>query len=340
MTTLVTGDPHFSASPRDAYRWRFLEETLPALITEHNVSRLIILGDLTEAKDGHPAALVNRLVDGLAAIAAAAPIYVLRGNHDYRAEDVPFFRFLGHIPRVRWINAPTRLKLRGLGDCMFLPHSAHPVEEWTAAGVPTMRADWFFCHATFEGTKTETGHRLSGVPRSIFPRGARVVSGDIHHPHNWYVGAPYRVDAGDDYEPRVFVLDGKGKRSVPVPGPQKLRLTLSGRDPLGALAMRHPLAGVLPGPQAGDVVKVRVELPEGSELSRAEVRAQVRAWADAAGVQLFATEIIAPKASSAVSSSRAQHRASDADLVRAYAKKMGKGKTTVAAGLKIVEETT
>jgi hypothetical protein len=37
---------------------------------------------------------------------------------------------------------------------------------------------------------------------------------------------------------------------------------------------------------------------------------------------------------------RDRHRSSDADLVRAYAKKMGKAdKTTVAAGLKIVEET-
>lgn len=339
MTTLVTGDPHFSANPRDSYRWKFLEETLPQMIAEHGVNRVLILGDLTEQKDGHPSMLVNRLVDGIAALAkCAGNIYVLKGNHDYRAEDVPFFRFLRHIPRVRWINKPTRLNLIGLGDCMFLPHAGDCVKEWTQEGVPTMKVDWFFCHATFDGTKTETGHSLSGVPRSIFPQGSRVVSGDIHTPHDWYVGAPYSVDFGDSYDPRVLILDGTKKKSIPVPGPQKRLITASGLEPLLELHAgkhsRKSTAHVNPG----DIVKVRVEIPAGTDVSRADVRARVRDWAARNGVELGVTEVLSPRAASGAVTTRRSHKASDEELVRAYAKKMGKGKSTVAAGLKIMEK--
>jgi hypothetical protein len=336
MPTLATADLHVAASPRDAYRWQFLESTLPRLIAEYVADRVLILGDLTEAKDGHSAALVNRLVDGIAAIAEETPVYILKGNHDYIAEGVPFFRHLRHLPRVHWINAPTRLKLRGLGDCLLLPHTRN-LEDW----VDSMREDhdWFFCHQTFGGADLGSGRRAEGAAPP-FTKGARVVSGDIHAPQRLgpvtYVGAPYTVDFGDNYTPRVLLLEDHRMKSIPVPGPQKRLVTLSGRDPLAALSMRHPLAATLPI-QSGDVVKVRVELPPRAEVSRAEVRARVREWADAAGVELYTTEVIAPRAATA-KASRDRHRASDTDLVRAYAKKMKKGKATIAVGLKIMEQ--
>ena len=87
----------------------------------------------------------------------------------------------------------------------------------------------------------------------------------------------------------------------------------------------------------GDVVKVRVELPTKSDISRTEARAAAREWAEQRGVELYAVEVVSPKA--VPTRARDRHRASDADLVRAYAKKMNKGKATVAAGLKLAEET-
>lgn len=340
-TTLATADPHFSSNPRDSYRWKFLEETLPALIAEHAVERVLVLGDLTEAKTGHSAELVNRLSDGFARIAELADVVLHKGNHDYLAEDVPFFRYMGHLPRVRWINEPTRLKLRGLGDCMFFPHSHKWSECWAAAGGPGMQLDWFFCHQTFCGADLGYGRRAEGTA-APFPKGARVVSGDVHSPQKIgpviYVGAPYLIDFGDAYEPRVLLLEGGKARSVPVPGPQKRLMVLSGRDPLAALPgkLKHPLNDALPQINAGDVVKTRVELPAGSEYSRADIRASVREWAEKVGVELYAVEVIAPK--TGPTRARAVHRSTDAELVRAYAKRMKKGKATVAAGLKIAEE--
>lgn len=334
MTTIATGDIHLSANPRDEYRWKFVEETLPSLARERGARRVVILGDLTEQKEGHRAPLVNRLVDAVAELAKLAPVWVLKGNHDYVSEDSPFFHFLGRVPRVRWINEPTRLKLSGLGDCMFFPHTSRWSEEWAAAGLPIMKPDWYFCHQTFEGARSENGISMTGVPRSIFPSGARVISGDVHVPQRvgcvTYAGAPYAVDFGDDFAPRVLLLsEGRAPESVPVPGPQKRLVSLSGRDPLAKLAALEPGG-------AGDVVKVRVELPPGSELTRAEARARVRQWAESTGAELWAVEVSAPRA--ALGKSTDRPRKSDSDLVRQYAKKMRQGRAVVAAGLKLVDQ--
>lgn len=332
MTTIATGDVHLSTNPRDEYRWKFIEETMPDLARERGARRVIILGDLTEQKEGHRAPLVNRLVSAVAELAKLAPVWVLKGNHDYVSEDSPFFHFLGRVPRVRWINAPEPRDLAGLGRCLFLPHSRQPEVEWREllAG----RYDWYFCHQTFEGARSENGALMTGATRSIFPRNARVISGDVHVPQRvgcvTYAGAPYAVDFGDDFAPRVLLLsEGRAPESVPVPGPQKRLVSLSGRDPLAELAALEPGG-------AGDVVKVRVELPPGSELTRAEARARVRQWAESTGAELWAVEVSAPRAAPGKSTNRP--RKSDSDLVRQYAKKMRQGRAVVAAGLKLVDQ--
>lgn len=324
MITIVTADIHASPNPRDAYRWKFIEETLPALVAEHGAERVLVLGDLTEAKAGHSAELVNRLVDALAALAAHASVYLLMGNHDYLSEDVPFYRFTRHLPRVRWINDPTALTLRGLGKCLFLPHT-RDLTSW----VDHMHDeyDWFFCHQTFGGA--DLGGRRAAGDGPPFSKNSKVVSGDVHSPQRvgpvTYVGAPYSVDFGDAFEPRVLLLEGAEMRSVPVPGPQKRLVEVpSITDLTGAEKNLRP----------GDVVKVRATMETG-EYSRAEARKNIREWAASVGVELYAVEIIAPRA--APTKMHDRHRASDEELVRGYAKKMGKGKSTVSAGLKIMD---
>lgn len=337
MTTLVTADLHLAENPRDAYRFKFLEETLPALIRDHDVTRVFVLGDLCEVKDHHRAPLVNRIVDGFAALTKDVDLYVLKGNHDYVAEDVPFYRFLQHLDRVKWINEPLAVKLRGLGDCLFLPHTKH-LDDWVDYMFDSH--DWFFCHQTFAGAK-DRGYVAEGE-KAPFTGNAKVISGDVHVPQKLgpvtYVGSPYLIDFGDSFDPRVLILNDEEMKSVSVPGPQKRLMTLSGLDPLGALSMKHPFAGVLPQIQEGDVVKVKVELSDG-RLSRAEVRAAVTDWAHKAGVTLYETKIIAAAPQRTEKKAAQTHRTDD-ELVRAYAKRMGKDdKTTLAAGLKVVEET-
>lgn len=330
MKTLITGDLHLAENPRDEYRLQWFE-ILPELAREHEADRVIIVGDITEVKDAHRARLVNRIVDGFKALADVSHVYVLKGNHDYLAEDVPFFRFLQHLPRVRWINEPTRIKLRGLGACLFLPHARSP-EDWGDHLRDSY--DYFFCHQTFNGARLDNGRAAEGgafSPDLFHGEGFRVISGDVHAPQKVgpiiYVGAPYAVDFGDDYAPRVLLLEGKAMRSIPARGPQK-RL-IEAESMAGLMAREGEV-------RRGDIIKVRAVLEEG-ESSRAVARQRIREWADHVGAHLAVLQVVAPDAPASASKARAPLRADD-ELVRAHAKKMGKGKATIAAGIKIMEE--
>jgi hypothetical protein len=329
MSTIVTADLHLAENSRDAYRFQFLEDTLPQFIEKYKATRVLVLGDLCEVKDSHRAPLVNRIVDGFAALAELVDVYILKGNHDYVAEDAPYYRFLRHLPRVHWIGEVTRLKLRGLGECLFLPHTKHMEDDWVDHMFDG--ADWFFCHQTFGGADLGQGFKVEGVAPP-FTRNAKVISGDVHVPQKLgpvtYVGSPYAVDFGDRFQPRVLLLtEGQIPKTIPVPGPQKRLVVLTERH------QQYP-----EDVETGDVVKVRIVLAHGSTTSRAEWREAAHAWADKAGVVLYTVEIVAPKAERLERTDPSRTR-TDEQLVRAYATKMGKDKTTVAVGLKIVEET-
>lgn len=330
MTTLVTADLHLSDNPRDAYRLAFMDR-LPDMLEEHDATRLLVLGDLTEAKDGHKAWLVNEIVDRFAALAALVDVVILKGNHDYLREDVPFYRFLGHLSRVRWINVPTSLRLRGLGRCLFIPHTTNWPDDLEAKD-----ADWIFCHQTFDGADAGHGRSLPGISHEAFPRGSRVVAGDVHVPQKigpvTYAGAPCLVDFGDDYDPRVLILDGNKMRSVPYEGPQKRLVSISSED------VEDHLESALPGLNAGDVVKVRVDATPDQMIDRAAVRRAVREWGDEVGVNIYATQIVAPRDSGSPENRKVRQQRSDEQLVRAYAKKMDAGSGVLKVGLKLVEK--
>jgi hypothetical protein len=340
MTTLVTADLHLSDNPRDAYRLDWLAR-LPAVLEEHDATRLLILGDLTENKDRHSARLVNDIVDHVAALSELVDVVVLKGNHDYVNEEVPFYRFLDHIPRVRWINEPTDIKLRGLGRCLFVPHTGDH-EYWSGERIRGPH-DWYFCHQTFEGADVGHGHRMTGTPRDIFLRGARVISGDVHVPQKLgpitYVGAPYAVDFGDEYDPRVLLLDENEMTSLPCTGPQKRLVKVGGADPVAALTLGddHPLGALLWKLVPGDVVKVRVDLPEGAIVSRTQVRAAVREWGDATGVIVHTVQIVASTPARTAAAKEEHGRRTDEELMQVYVAGRGAGGATLKAGLKLTE---
>jgi predicted phosphodiesterase len=250
MTALAIADLHLSEKVRDVYRFAAMDR-IAGLIEKHKPDELLVLGDLTESKDYHPATLVNDVVDIMYSFSCLAEVYILLGNHDYTQTDCPFFHFLKHFKRVRWVGAVSQLSL-SIGKCLFLPHTRNWEEDW--ANIDTMQdLNWAFAHNTFEGATTEHGKKLNGIPTDIFPEGVPVVSGDIHTPQKLgpvtYVGSPYCVDFGDDFDPRVLLLSDKGMKSIPLPGPQKRLIDLKAG---------YKLAKVEAEP--GDIVKVRYKL--------------------------------------------------------------------------------
>lgn len=238
MSVLVTADLHFNDNPRDGYRFGWMTD-LRRMVREHKASHVLILGDLTDHKDQHRARLVNKIVDEMRKLALDCTVFILKGNHDYVDPDHPFFEFLGHFNEIHWLGAPVVMELPSIGQCAFFPHS----NNLEAQVKPELMGghNWIFTHQCYDGTLSESGARLHGTDPDIWGDHPRILSGDIHTPQVVdkrveYVGAPYHIDFGDSYEPRVLLLDGKKRRSIPSPGPRKHTIVRNSReDPAVAL---------------------------------------------------------------------------------------------------------
>ncbi len=258
MKYLLISDLHFTANPRDEYRWK-LFDYLIEVMPEHGVDYLFILGDLCEAKDYHSARLVNRVVDNALRVyrkTGCKKIYILRGNHDGIDAKCPYFRFLGEYPCIHYVDTPWMEPLPGLGDALFLPHSRQPEEDWQH--VDLMGADHIFMHATITGAVSETGVALEGQELGMLrlARRATIYSGDVHVPQIiqgiTYIGAPYPIRFGDNFRPRTLLIEGRRKtRDLFPPTIKKGIITiLPGSDPFPEFD----------GYGAGDQVKVRIRL--------------------------------------------------------------------------------
>lgn len=133
--------------------------------------------------------------------------------------NTPFFKFMNNFENIRWIHKPTSVKLPISADytqTLILPSS----KEWSSLWPPFFEGNksypYVFVHATFDGTRAETGVRLSGIPTTLFPRRqyGRIFAGDIHIPGEIgeridYIGSPHRVYFGDTFEPRVLWISKK-----------------------------------------------------------------------------------------------------------------------------------
>ena len=208
--SLVTSDIHLSDDPLTEYRWGLLP-WLQSTAKRYDCGTVLLLGDLTVAKDKHAAMLVNRLAEGLMDLARQVDVVILKANHDYLDEEWPFFRFLGRKElNIHFIVKPTEMKLDGR-SCLLLPHTRDYEEAWD--GFDFDDYDVIFCHQTFDGAIGDNGFKLEGgIPPSVF-KGihGKAFSGDVHTQQKLsktleYVGAPYHVNFGDKYEPRVLML--------------------------------------------------------------------------------------------------------------------------------------
>jgi hypothetical protein len=330
MTILVTADLHLNDNPRDQYRHDFLIKYLPAMVQKYHAEELYILGDLTDEKDRHGAQLVNSLVDQLTNLTQFCHIVILRGNHDYVVPNHPFYGFLKNIHRIAWVNEP-RIEE---GNFVFLPHTTNYQRDWQSLD---FLGKTIFAHNTFEGADVGN-RRLEGIPTDIFPQGTKVYSGDIHVPQRFgsitYVGAPYLVDFGDSYEPRVLVLDGKKVISVKCPGPQKrlVEIERMGNDALLQVQVQGNL-------KAGDILKVRVKVNSADYAHWSEIRDKVRQWGDKQG---YVINMVKPVVDQSQQTFKKKLRAgpkSDEQLLNEYAKTRNDiDDRTLKAGMELMRE--
>lgn len=282
-TTLITADLHLTDNPRDKYRHDFMQVILDAL-KEHECDHLLILGDLTNEKDRHNGWLVNRIVTYLNQFSQTVrgKVYVLRGNHDSPTAENPFFQFVDCVGKgdITWINEPT---VRRGGTWLFLPHTRNHQRDWPK---DLKGYDFIFTHQCYQGALGYNDHKLDGVPLDVFPKDAQVISGDIHAPQTLggaheaqvtYVGAPYTINFGDSYVPRMLLLRNGRLTSILCPGPQKRLVTMDRMHARGSL-----------GCNKGDIVKVRAGIDSMHQWP--DMRAHVHAWADKHELVLYSIQ--------------------------------------------------
>lgn len=358
MTVLVTADLHWSDNPRDDYRHRFVD-WLVATCRKEDASALFILGDLTEQKDEHRAWLVNTVVDHISRLARTCPVVLVRGNHDFLNPDWPFFRFVERINGVTWINDPISSDewhiryserdpafprpppLKDLASFLILPHTTNPDRDWDGrmyrAGMPKgvdNHYSWIFTHNTFEGASYGRGDAAKGISLDWFDKQDRVISGDIHVPQKLgpvtYVGAPYLVDFGDDYEPRILALGRAAKaiESITCPGPQKRLVEIT--------SLRQ-LSTIKANVEKGDIVKVRVSLTMAEHARWPEIQERVREWGDKAGVRVHAITPQMVRGDDRTKATRqARAKRDDTALVREYVKQRGVDNATEKTGIRLL----
>ena len=115
---LILADLHFTSKKEDEYRFGIFS-IIDSVIEEQKISRLIFLGDLTERKDRHTSALVNKIITYFKKLTNNTnldSIIFLCGNHDFFDIKHPFFSFVKHFNKITFIQEPTVI-----GSDLFVP---------------------------------------------------------------------------------------------------------------------------------------------------------------------------------------------------------------------------
>lgn len=324
---LITTDLHLTNNERDSYRWG-LFEWLQHQIIIHDVQRLLILGDITDAKDNHSSRLVNRVVDELAHLGTFCPVDVMMGNHDYLVAGIPFFEFMNHIPNVRFI-----FEQYEDGNTLFLPHTKNPIESW--ADVEFNNFDYVFMHQTVSGAVASNGQKMDGELGSKFRSRCKIYSGDIHVPQVIgdveYVGSPYPVHFGDRFKGRCILINADGTpEDLHFPTIQKFTARITNASELRTLQIKP-----------GDQIKIEVDLPQSMRADWFSVKQELVRKCESIGADICGINLVSKVKKRVLISEGEKHvaaaaRGSDV-VVRRFAEHEKLAEDLVLVGLELVK---
>lgn len=288
---LLVSDLHLTDSPNETYRWKIFDEIRNQL-EKRDITEIIFLGDLTDKKDKHSSWLVNRIVEEIiltSTLYAPVTMYFLKGNHDYIDEKNPFFAFLSKLEGVCFISKPTMF-----GNNFFIPHIHNPTKEYFIDLIKNgVDADsYVFLHQPFLGAKINEKYELENCIDAIdiFKElKGRVFSGDIHIPqvlgNITYVGAPYPLHYGDEYEGRFILIEPLTKgfitTNIPIHSIKKHFITLS--------VAPYSLEGYKISPE--DHCAIKLKLPKESLAFIDVIKAVIVQQLKICGVEVYQIDV-------------------------------------------------
>lgn len=326
---LIVTDLHLTDDPSTEYRWG-LFPWLNEQIKEHRVRSLLVLGDVTDAKDAHRSALVNRVVSAFSSL-KIDDITILAGNHDWLKQGEEFFRFLNLLPNIKFITKPYEDFTKGGPLAYFLPYSKNPCKDWS--GMDFSHYDLLFMHQTIKGAVASNGQEMDGEELPDFS-GPRVYSGDIHVPQTLggltYVGSPYHVHFGDNFKPRAILLDRSGvEHDLHFETIKRVVIKVGSLQELRRKRLR-----------AGDQVKLRVELSEAEKHQWHRIRREAVEYLEESQVSVHGVELIVARANKRVEVGGRQGRAllSPQELITRFVDREELGANILDAALDIMED--
>lgn len=329
LPALVVADLHLTNNPQDSYRWQLFKE-LAIECERCHVKTVVILGDLTDAKDYHPAELIIRIFKELTALVEefGVEVRILCGNHDYQREGAAPFSVLSHVPGITFITTPDETD--GDATCLWLPHTKTPVVDWQAFDFTHF--NYVFIHQPVNGCKANNGSTMTSALGTDFG-GARVLAGDIHVPQRVgdveYIGSPYHVHFGDKFTPRMLLITRRGC--------EDLEVSCASMHVL-EVATHRELRQALQKVTAGDLVKVRGVLPRAEHHLWPAWRKEAKLAVEQAECILCGVELRTPQTRERVARNQKISRYTTPEsAVVAYVSQEGLGASALDLGLDIME---
>ncbi len=331
---LITSDLHLSDRPKDSYRFG-LFDWLVKQQHKYKVDATFILGDLTDRKDNHSSALVNRVIDEL--LKLRPPVYILRGNHDGLDPANPFFRFLQTIEGLDFVVEPMVLG-QGYADqprVALIPHQVDQPAFDRACGIVGHKMPGVMMHQTIQGAVAETGMPLSGLQASLVEARQPLVwlSGDIHRPQTLncgltYVGAPYRIKHGDDFTPRVLLIKGDQENDLYFPCLKKHILRVRGAKELKLTDDVRP----------GDHIKIIIELKKEDIVTWVTQRALAIKICKDLGLEVYGCDLEVLDSKTPLRDTVSLQARTPKEIVLAFCKAEGLPSQITDTGLELMNE--
>tara|TARA_R100001143_G_C3356875_1_gene132980 strand:- start:1668 stop:2753 length:1086 start_codon:yes stop_codon:yes gene_type:complete len=278
---LLVADAHWTDDPREAGRFE-LFKALVRICKNEKVDRVLFLGDITDKKDRHSGRFINQLIKNFRYlydnVMPQTEIEVLIGNHDFTDPENPTFLLLEELG-IRVFVRPELVTLKDV-TAAYMPFTRDPVIDWAVYEQGLSAADVIFIHQPLEGAKSENGmvleHGLHPNYFDIYAKGTPVFAGDVHVRQKCgpvqYIGAPYKIHFGDEYEGHVSIYDTETKKEHPLKLhlgiPEKRLVTLAysheaGMDDISLFEDYEGTKSLSPDSQLaklkkGDLLKVRI----------------------------------------------------------------------------------
>lgn len=331
LPALLCSDLHLTSNPKDAYRLGIFS-WLADECDSRDVKTLGILGDITDAKEGHSAELVTAIVEGIVLVSRYVDGVVINlGNHDYLRRGFPFFRFLEHLPKVTFVWDKPKVVEGWKTNSLWLPYTKCPAEDWE--GLDMSHFNYVLMHQTVSGSIASNGMKMDGEPLPDLSRAGKVYSGDIHVPQVVgcveYVGSPYHVHFGDKFTPRCVLLDDRGTaHDLHYPCLSRYVLTASSLTDL-----RTKLRAVRPG----DQIRVRMELTAEESFGWETMRGEVAALVEARGAVGEGVELKKPKSSLVRAARAASSQMTPEERVFDYVLREGLGADAFDVAMEVLE---